>query len=193
MKRYIPLLFLTLFLDSQIKAQSIWKIDPVHSSIQFDVTHLVVSTVTGKFAKFAGTVETENGSFENAKVEATLDVASINTENLTRDKHLKQDDFFNAEKFPKISFKSEFFKKVADNEYLLTGSLTIRDITKNVSMKAVHSGNVMIGSKTVAGFKVNFIINRFDYGLKWDDTLDSGSLVVGENVDVSMNLELTKE
>ncbi|MEQ6119182.1 YceI family protein [Reichenbachiella sp. MALMAid0571] len=192
MKNFIPILLLLFVLPISINAQNKWKIDPVHSSIQFDVTHLVVSTVTGKFTEFSGTVEAKNDSFENAKVEANVEVKSITTENLTRDNHLKEDDFFNAEKFPQIKFKSEYFKKVADNEYLLSGDLTIRDVTKKVSMKAVHTGSITIGEKIVSGFKVNFTVNRFDFNLKWDDTLDSGSLVVGENVDIKMNLELIK-
>lgn len=192
MKNLTTSLLLLVVLPFSINAQNKWKIDPVHSSIQFDVTHLVVSTVSGKFTEFSGTVETKNESFENAKVEANVDVKSITTENLTRDNHLKEDDFFNAEKYEQIKFKSEYFKKVADNEYLLSGDLTIRDVTKKVSMKAVHTGTITIGDKIVSGFRVNFTINRFDFNLKWDDTLDSGSLVVGENVDIKMNLELIK-
>lgn len=192
MKKIIACLSLFVLVSEGAEAQSKWKIDPVHSSIQFDVTHLVVSTVTGKFTEFSGVVETKDDTFENAVVDASLEVKSINTENMTRDKHLKEDDFFNAEKFPKIQFKSEHFKKIAGNEYLLSGDLTIRDVTKKVFMRAVHSGTITIGDKVVSGFKVNFTINRFDFNLKWDDTLDSGSLVVGENVDIKMNLELTK-
>ncbi len=173
-------------------AQNQWKVDPVHSSVQFDVTHLVVSTVTGEFTKFSGTVTTDGDSFENAQVEAVVEVNSINTENMTRDKHLKEDDFFNAAKFPQIKFKSEVFKKIADKEYLVTGDLTIRDVTKKVSMRAVHSGTISTGNKQISGFKASFTVNRFDFNLKWDDTLDSGSLVVGENVDIRMNLELVK-
>lgn len=192
MKKPIILTLIFVFISFISFAQNKWKIDPVHSGIQFDVTHLVVSTVTGKFAEFSGTVESQDDSFENAKVKANLEVKSIDTENLTRDKHLKQDDFFNAEKYPQIKFESDFFKKVADKEYLVTGDLTIRDVTKKVSMKATHTGTITIGDKVVSGFKVNFTINRFEFNLKWDDTLDSGSLVVGEDVNISMNLELTK-
>lgn len=192
MKKYSILTLALVFISFISVAQSKWKVDQVHSGVQFDVTHLVVSTVSGKFTEFSGTVDSEGDSFENAKVAANIEVKSIDTENLTRDKHLKQDDFFNAEKYPQIKFESEVFKKIADNEYLVTGNLTIRDVTKKVSMKAVHSGTITIGNKVVSGFKVNFTINRFHFNLKWDDTLDSGSLVVGEDVNISMNLELVK-
>ena len=192
MKKPFSLTLIFVLISSISFAQNKWKVDPVHSGIQFDVTHLVVSTVTGKFTEFSGTIESQDDSFENAKVKANLEVKSIDTENLTRDKHLKQDDFFNAEKYPQIKFESDFFKKIADKEYLVTGDLTIRDVTKKVSMKATHSGTITIGDKVVSGFKVNFTINRFEFNLKWDDTLDSGSLVVGEDVNITMNLELIK-
>ena len=173
-------------------AQTNWKIDPVHSSIQFDVTHLVVSTVTGSFTEFSGNLTSSGETFENSKVECSVNVNSIDTENLTRDKHLKEDDFFNAQKSPSISFKSTSFKKTGDNQYKIEGDLTIRDVTKTVSFMATNSGTVNTGKKTISGFKVTGQINRFDFNLKWDDTLDSGSLVVGENVDIRMNLELVK-
>jgi polyisoprenoid-binding protein YceI len=192
MKKHFTIALAFVFISFISCAQSKWKVDQVHSGIQFDVTHLVVSTVTGKFTEFSGTIESKGDSFENAIVKANLEVKSIDTENLTRDKHLKEDDFFNAEKYPQIKFESEFFKKIADKEYLVTGDLTIRDVTKKISMKAIHSGTITIGDKVVSGFKVNFTINRFHFNLKWDDTLDSGSLVVGEDVNISMNLELVK-
>jgi polyisoprenoid-binding protein YceI len=192
MKKHFTLVLAFVLISFISFAQNTWKVDPVHSGIQFDVTHLVVSTVTGKFTEFSGTIESMDDSFENAIVKANLEVNSIDTENLTREKHLKEDDFFNAEKYPQIKFESEFFKKIADKEYLVTGDLTIRDVTKKVSMKATHSGTITIGDKVVSGFKVNFTINRFQFNLKWDDTLDSGSLVVGEDVNISMNLELVK-
>ena len=192
MKANSLILSCLIFFCSLANAQDTWKIDPVHSNVQFEVTHLVVSTVSGKFSEFSGSIVTAGDTFENAQVSAEVDVQSIDTENLTRDKHLKEDDFFNAEKFPKIKFQGEHFKRIGGKEYLLSGDLTIRDVTKKVSMKATHSGTISTGSKMISGFKVSFTINRFDYGLKWDDTLDSGSLVVGEDVDVKMNIELTK-
>lgn len=192
MKKLCGLSLALIFVASGTFAQSEWKIDPVHSSIQFDVTHLVVSTVTGSFTDFTGTVKSNGESFENSSVVCKVDVNSIDTENLTRDKHLKEDDFFNANKFPLIVFSSTSFKKTGENEYKVEGDLTIRDVTKKVVFMATNSGTVNTGTKVISGFKVTGKINRFEFNLKWDDTLDSGSLVVGEDVDIRMNLELVK-
>lgn len=193
MKKIFSLLVVSLLIQFGIKAQSTWSIDPVHSNIQFEVTHLVVSTVTGKFNDFSGTIKTVGETFDGAVAKVQVKVNSIDTENLTRDKHLKQDDFFNAAEFPLISFKSTSFRKINAKDYQLIGNLTIRDVTKEITISAVNSGTVNLGSKTISAFKANFSINRFDYKLKWDDTLDSGSLVVGEDVSISMNLELVKQ
>ena len=193
MKKSIKILVTLIFIQFSVHAQSSWNIDPVHSNIQFDVTHLVVSTVTGKFTEFSGSISTKGDSFDGAIAEVKVNVASIDTENLTRDKHLKQDDFFNAEAFPMITFKSSSFKKINEKEYELTGKLKIRDVTKEIILTAINAGTVSLGEKTISAFKANFSINRFDYKLKWDDTLDSGSLVVGEDVAITMNLELVKQ
>lgn len=190
MKNFLIISASLLFFNLPISAQTEWKIDPVHSSIQFDVAHLVVSTVTGSFTSFEGILKSEGNNFEGATVTCSLDVNGIDTENLTRDKHLKEDDFFNAAKFPKIIFKSIGFKKVGDQDYIVEGELTIRDVTKKVTFNASNRGTVDTGSKVISAFKVSGLINRFDFGLRWDDTLDSGSLVVGENVEIRMNLEL---
>ncbi len=194
MKKYLIIFISILLIHCGTKGQSTtWKIDPVHSSIQFDVTHLVVSTVTGKFTEFSGSIVSKKDSFEKAQINVDVSVNSIDTENLTRDKHLKQDDFFNAEKYPKISFRSKSFALTSENTYTLIGDLTIRDVTKEISLVVKNSGTIDTGSKIISGFKANFKINRFDFNLKWDDTLDSGSLVVGEEVDIRMNLELVKQ
>ncbi|WP_119844138.1 YceI family protein [Reichenbachiella sp. MSK19-1] len=182
-----------LFLVSPMShAQTKWKSDPVHSNIQFEVDHLAISTVTGNFSEFVCDVESKRNSFEGAKIEAVVQVSSLSTKNLTRDKHLKEDDFFNAEKYPVMTFRSESFVKKSDKEYVITGWLTIRDVTKKVSFPAEYSGMAKLGDKTISAFKANFVINRFDYNLTWNDTLDTGSLVVGEDVNVKMNLELIK-
>lgn len=186
------LLLLSIFLVYSVQSQTRWKADPVHSSIQFEVSHMTISTVTGKFTEFSCELESKKNSFEGAKVEAKVKVESVSTENLTRDKHLKEDDFFNAKEFPQITFVSESFKKMEGDQYEVTGMLTIRDVSKKISFPATYTGMIKMGDRTISGFKANFTINRFDYKLKWDDTLDTGSLVVGEDVDVQLNLELVK-
>lgn len=186
------LVLLSMCIALAVQSQTRWKADPAHSSIQFEVSHLAISTVTGQFTEFSCELESKKNSFEGAKVQAKVVVESVTTENLTRDKHLKEDDFFNAKKYPQMTFISESFTKTSDDQYEVTGTLTIRDVSKKITFPATYSGMITTGNKTISGFKANFTINRFDFKLKWDDTLDSGSLVVGEDVDVRLNLELVK-
>ena len=189
-KLFLSLLSLLVAFSSQ--SQTKWKADLAHSSIQFEVSHMTISTVSGKFTDFTCELESKKNSFEGAKIDAKVKVESVSTENLTRDKHLKEDDFFNAKEYPQMTFVSESFKKKEGNLYEITGMLTIRDVTKKITFPATYSGMINMGNRTISGFKANFTINRFDYDLKWDDTLDTGSLVVGEDVDVSLNFELVK-
>ncbi|ELR73223.1 YceI family protein [Fulvivirga imtechensis AK7] len=135
----------------------------------------------------------KKNDFEDAKVNATIETASITTNNLERDKHLKDEDFFHVEKFPEIKFKSTSFKKVGENKYRVTGDLTIRDITKPVTLETDFGGIVSISDKKKAGFTARGSINRFDYGLKWSDALDNGGLIVGEKVDIVIKMELVKQ
>ena len=193
MKRLWLISIIWCFEVMQLPAQQAsWTIVPDHSSIQFSVTHLVVSTVTGKFNTFEGTIKTSGADFSNAEISAQIEVNSIDTENLTRDKHLREDDFFNVKKYPYINFTSTDFKRTSDHDYTIVGDLTIRDITLPIELEAVYGGQVLVEDKTVCGFKATGSLNRFDYGLKWDDALDTGSLVVSENVDIALNFQLVK-
>jgi polyisoprenoid-binding protein YceI len=175
-------------------AQSTWNVDAAHSNVQFTVTHLVISEVTGNFKVFDGKVVTPGEDFNNASVDFTVDVASINTDNADRDKHLKSDDFFNAEKFPKMTFKSKSFKKVDGKKYKLTGDLTIRDVTKTVTFDVVYNGTVKDPwGNTKAGFKLNGQINRKDFGLKWNAVTEAGGAVVSDEVIITSSLEFAKQ
>ncbi|UXX77828.1 YceI family protein [Reichenbachiella carrageenanivorans] len=191
MKNTLALLF-SVFIVSSAQAQTRWKADPAHSSIQFEVSHLAISTVSGKFTEFSCELQSKKHSFEGAKIDAKVEVGSVTTDNLTRDKHLKEDDFFNASKYPQMTFVSESFKKMENDQYEISGTLTIRDVSKKITFPATYSGMINMGNRTISAFKANFKINRFDYKLTWDDTLDTGSLVVGEDVNVQLNLELVK-
>ena len=113
-----------------------WLIDPAHSEVHFKIKHLVISTVTGSFKKFEGSVESEKDDFSDASVQFSVESASIDTNNEQRDAHLKSDDFFNAEKYPKITFVSTGVEKTGDNEYILKGNLTMRDVTKPVDVES---------------------------------------------------------
>lgn len=194
MRRTILTILISYSLGSVAWAQEVWKADPANSNIQFEVEHLSISSVTGKFTDLSATMTlAKKGDFENATIEATVWVKDINTGNVTRDKHLKEDDFFNMEKYPMLKFQSTSFKRIAGNEYLLNGNLTIRDVTRNISIPVMYKGRIDLDSKSISVFEGRFSINRFDYKLTWNDTLDTGSLVVGSVVDVVINLEFVKQ
>ncbi|MFY7839359.1 MAG: YceI family protein [Lacibacter sp.] len=169
-----------------------WTLDKSHSNVKFTVTHMVVSETEGSFKIFDGTVEHTKADWSDAKINFTVDINSINTDNEGRDKHLKGDDFFNAEKFPKATFVGKTFKPVGSNKYELTGDLTIRDVTKSVKFDVKFGGIATSSRGDKAGFKATTSINRFDYNLKWDRATEAGGLVVGKDVELTVLLELNK-
>lgn len=188
-------LVLGLAMTASVSAQpSKWTFDKSHTTIGFEVTHLVITTVEGKFKSYDGTVMTSGESFDNAKIEFSADVASIDTDNEKRDEHLKSDDFFNAESYPKLTFKSKAMKKVGENKYKLVGDMTIRNKTKQVELDVTHNGTVTDPwGNTKAGFKLTGAINRFDYELKWNTLTEAGGAVVGKEVRFDINVQLKKE
>jgi polyisoprenoid-binding protein YceI len=194
MKRLaVVVLLLTVGIPSLFAQTSGWKLDKSHSGITFSIRHLMISEVTGNFKEFDIDFSATKDDFTDASVNAVLKVASINTGNERRDGHLKSDDFFNAEKFPEITFKSASFRNVGGNKYKITGDLTIRDVTKQVTFDAVYNGSVKgMGGATVTAWKATLAINRFDFGLKWNRTIESGGLVAGDIVNITLNLELMK-
>ena len=174
-------------------AQSTWKIDNSHSNVTFTVTHLVISEVEGSFKVFNGTIQSSNADFSDAVINFSVDVNSVNTDNVKRDGHLKSDDFFNAEKFPQMTFKSTSFKKISGNQYALEGDLTIRDVTKKVKFDVTYGGNASAWGTSKAGFKAKAVINRFDYNLKWDSLTEAGGAVVGKDVEVVLKLQFDQQ
>ena len=192
MKR-IAVILLTIFVATAFaSAQSDWKLDKVHSSITFTVRHMVISEVTGSFKDFVITLKSAKDDFSDAEVQSTIKVGSLSTDNAMRDGHLKSDDFFNAEKFPEINFKSTSFESLGDNKYKITGDLTIRDVTKNVTFNAILNGTLKTARGVLSAWKATTTINRFDYNLKWSKALETGGLVVGQDVIITLNLELNK-
>lgn len=171
-----------------------WTVDPAHSEVGFKVKHLVISTVTGQFGSFDATLETEDGSFDGAKASFEADIESISTGNEDRDTHLKSEDFFNAENHPKLTFESTSFKKKSDNNYELTGNLTIRGTTKEVTLNVVHGGTVEDPyGNTKAGFEITGKINRKEFGLEWNAVTEAGNVVVGDKVSLQLDIQLTAE
>ena len=194
MKRFITFLAFTLLSAASLMAQNTgWKLDKSHSSIGFSVRHMVISEVVGTFKDFDVSFTSTKDDYTDASVDASIKVASINTDNERRDGHLKTDDFFNAEKFPLIKFKSTSFEKVGENKYRITGDLTIRDITKKATFDAVYNGSIKAPwGATVSSWKATTSVNRFDFGLRWNKAIDSGGLIAGETVNITLNLELNK-
>ncbi|GAB4143144.1 MAG: YceI family protein [Ignavibacteriales bacterium] len=194
MKKINFLLSVLLVAFSFVNAQTQWEIDKAHSKVGFSVTHLVVSEVEGQFNDFSGTILTNGDDFSDAKIEFIINVGSINTDNVGRDKHLKSDDFFNAEKFPTITFKSKSMTKIGDKKYKLIGDFTMRDVTKEIALDVKFNGTVNDPwGNTKAGFKVTGEVNRFDYNLKWNKRIETGGLVAGDIVSLNINLELAKK
>ena len=170
-----------------------WVLDPTHSEVQFKVKHLVISTVSGFFKSFEGSLTTESEDFENAQVEFSLDVNSIDTNQEQRDGHLKSAEFFDSEKYPKITFKSTSLTKDGD-DYKLNGDLTIKDVTKPVSLAVEHGGSAGdFYGNTKAGFEVTGKINRKEFGLTWDGVTEAGSIVVGEDIKLIINVQFAKQ
>ncbi len=170
-----------------------WVIDPTHSEVHFKVKHLVISTVTGTFKAFEGSMETENEDFDNADINFSLDVDSIDTNQVQRDEHLKSADFFNAGEYPKITFESTSFVKDGD-DYELTGNLTVKDVTKAVKLNAEYGGTATDAYGNVkAGFEVNGKINRKDFGLTWSAVTEAGAIVVADDIKLNFNIQLAKQ
>ncbi|HEX9614137.1 MAG TPA: YceI family protein [Bacteroidota bacterium] len=175
------------------RIMSTWKIDPAHSEVIFRVKHLVVSTVTGHFGSFDATIESEKEDFSDAKISFEADVASVNTKNEQRDGHLKSADFFDAQSHPKLSFVSTSVKSISDYELKITGNLTLRGVTKEITLDAVYNGTVAgFGGAQVAGFEIAAKLNRFDYGLQWNALTEAGGVVVSNEVKIEILAEFNK-
>jgi polyisoprenoid-binding protein YceI len=192
MKNIAKLFLLAVVLVTQVKAQSEWKLDAAHSSVVFSVAHMVISETSGNFKDFSIVLKSEKEDFSDAVIEAVIKVASINTENNHRDQHLKANDFFNAEKYPEIRFKSNKFEKVDGSKYKITGDLTIRDVTKEAVFDAELKGVLKTENGPLSAWKAVTVIDRFDYNLKWSKIIETGGLVVGKDVNIVLNLEFIK-
>lgn len=186
----LNILLATLLVSGSVLAQTTWNLDKAHTKVGFNVVHMAVAEVEGKFNDFDGTVTSKSDDFNGADVSFTAKVASVDTDNERRDNHLKSDDFFNAEKFPELKFTGKIVKE--GNAYKLKGDLTIRDVTKPVTFDVVYNGSIDTGRGIKAGFKVNGRINRQEYGLKFNAALGTGDLVASNDVDLIIKVELNK-
>ena len=174
-------------------AKTIWNVDASHSSIDFSVKHMMIAKVKGTFHKFEANIHADPEDLTTAEIEFNVDLSSIDTRSEDRDNHLRSADFFDVENHPNMRFKSTSITKTGDNEYDVTGDLTIRGVTKQETFKVVYEG----GGKDPwgnerAGFSAEGSINRTDYGLVWNTALETGGVLVGEDVKVFLEIQATK-
>jgi polyisoprenoid-binding protein YceI len=170
-----------------------WKIDPSHSHVEFAVRHLMISTVKGRFAGVSGNVQTPGEGLAGATADVTIDPATIDTREPQRDAHLKSADFFDVEKFPTLTFRSTPVSDVDGTDFQLTGELTLHGVTRPVTLKVSEEGR---GSDPWGGQRAGFTaagkIKRSDFGLTWNQALETGGFVVGDEVKISLDVELVK-
>lgn len=173
--------------------KTIWNIDPTHSEIQFKVKHLVISTVTGHFRQFEGTLETEGDDFATATIHFEADTASVDTNQTQRDEHLRSAEFFDSEQYPKMTFQSTQVEKTGDDTYTVTGDLTIKDVTKSVELKAEYGGSMTdFYGNYKSGFEISGKINRKEFGLTWGAVTEAGGVVVGDEVKLAFNVQIAR-
>ncbi len=181
------------FLAGQAWAADSYSIDEAHSSFGFTVKHLMVSTVRGEFTDYSGTIQFDPQNLADSKIDVTIQAASIDTRVANRDSHLRSVDFFEVEKFPTITFQSTKISE-AGGKYEMVGDLTIHGVTKTVTIPASISGPVTspMGDQVI-GLSAEFILNRQDYGVKWNKAMDNGGVVVDDMVNVIVNIEAHKK
>ncbi len=175
-------------------AKSTWAIDPTHSEIGFKVKHMMFTNVSGKFNTFTAIIENEDNQFETSTIHFEAEINSIDTNNADRDNHLKSADFFDAGKFPKLSFKSSAVKKISESEFEIEGELTVKDVTKTITLATEYSGLMLDPwGNTKAGLSIAGKINRKEFGLTWNAALETGGVLVGEEVKLFVEVQLLKQ
>ncbi len=179
---------------SSLASASTWEIDPAHSAAQFSVRHMMVSNVRGEFGKMSGWVNLDDKDLGRSTAEATIDTTTISTREPNRDKHLKSADFFDVEKYPAITFKSTSFKKVGPEKYKVAGDLTLHGVTKPIvlDVEAPDAVSKLQGTER-RGATATTTLNRKDFGLVWNKPLETGGVTVGEQVVITLDLELMKK
>ncbi len=192
--KFAALLLSGLVLSHSAYSKQEWELDPAHSSINFSVDHMVISETTGKFEKFTIEAKSDKDDFTDAEFSVEIETQSINTSDAKRDEHLKNKDFFDVEKNPKITFKGDKFVKGKKGAYKVHGQLTINGVTKPVILDGKFNGIIKDPwGKTRAGLKVSGEIDRYEFGLKYNSALEAGGLAIGQKVRLTANVELIKK
>lgn len=175
-------------------AKSTWSIDPTHSEIGFKVKHMMFTNVSGKFNAFVATIENEDDNFETSKINFSAETASVDTNNTDRDGHLRSAEFFEADVYPKLSFVSTSIKKKSKKDYEIHGDLTIKNVTKNIVLETEYSGLMTDPwGNTKAGLSLTGKINRKDFGLTWNAALETGGVLVGEEIKLASEIQFIKQ
>jgi len=171
-----------------------WTVDNLHSQIGFKVKHMMITNVSGTFGTFNAEANTNGDQFDHAEFSFSAAIDSINTGVADRDGHLKSDDFFNAEMFPELRFKSTSIDKKDDENYLISGEMTIRDVTKPIELHAEFGGVVVDPyGQTKAGFSISGKIKRSEFGLKWSAVTEAGSIVVSDDIKLDCEIQFIKQ
>ncbi|PWU03075.1 MAG: polyisoprenoid-binding protein [Terriglobia bacterium] len=174
-------------------AQETWQIDPVHSCIHFSIRHFVISKIHGRFTKWGGTIHLDEASPAASDVSVEIDATSVDTNDAKRDGHLQSPDFFNTAEHPKITFRSTSVESAGPGKYKVTGDLTLRGVTKPVTLNVEHGGSVKDpwGNQR-GGFSLKGDINRQEFGMTFNAVLEAGGVALGDNVEFSIDVEATK-
>ena len=177
-----------MLMGNNVFAEKVYKIDGVHSSIGFAVKHLMISTARGEFTDYTGEIQFNAEDLSSFSLDIVIEAKSINTRNEKRDGHLKGEDFFDVEKYPTLSFKGRQLVKNSDG-YDLTGDLTIKDVTKEITIPVTISGPIQRQDGEAIGLSGEIVINRQDYGVSWSKTMDKGGLMVADKVKIIIDIE----
>lgn len=193
MKRTVPALSLAIMMLVGFVGASTYSIDRSHSDVSFKVRHLV-SKVSGQFTDFDGAITADFNDLDASSVVFNIVSASIDTQNEDRDKHLRSADFFDVGEYPEITFVSSKITKSGDQKYAVTGVLTMHGVAKTITLSVIFLGEVEDPwGNTKAGFEIEAGIDRKDYGIVWNKALDAGGMILGDEIDISINLEAEKE
>jgi len=167
-----------------------WNIDGSHTSVGFEVKHMMVSKVRGRFGEFTGTIDGDPADLANCTITFDIDVSSIDTSNEDRDNHLRSPDFFEVDKYPKINFASKKIVQTAEDEFDIIGDITMKGVTKEITFAAEFEGKAVDPwGQEVAGFAVRGALNRKDFGLTWNQALEAGGVLVGDKIKISIDVE----
>jgi polyisoprenoid-binding protein YceI len=180
--------------QTAVAAPATWTVDPAHSNVEFSIRHLMISTVKGRFGGVAGSVVIDEADPSKSNLDITIDVSSIDTREAQRDAHLRSADFFDVETFPSMTFRSSRVGRIAEHEFKVVGDLTIRNQTRSVvlDVTAEGRGKDPWGGER-AGFSAVGKIKRSDFGLTWNQALETGGVVVGDEVKISIDAELIRK